>query len=243
MLPTIFSCNSSSVRSDRGCASVWRGFVRLAALALVIGAMGCGVSVRAFVPGEHVTAVNPRGDQYAAEYAITEGGRLLGEVKVWTNGASRETGEGGTLIEVGFEVVNHADGPLRLDPKAITLDEVTLRDDRLRQVEPTHVDGDPSIAPGEDRIISVTFELPGDIWPDDVLGYRVAWRLTNGVTYSQKTPFFPGVDWRDRDPWYPRHPAYYNGYYPGPYWGWPYYRYRVWPPPWRYRPYHYPFWP
>ncbi len=202
-------------------------------LTVLLGSAGC-VSSRAFVPGEHVTAFSPEGEHYAAEYEIADSGHSLAEVKVWSRGASRDGSGESTLIHVGFEVNNQSDNALRFEPKQLYLDEVGAR--QPTPVKAARVDGDSRVQPGQNAEIDVWFELPGDIWPSDVAGYRVDWTVTNGHRYSQQTPFFHAVNRRDPDPLYGYSAPYYGVYYGG-YSAWPY-RYRSWPPPRRYRRYY-----
>lgn len=202
-------------------------------LTVLLGGAGC-VSSRAFVPGEHVTAFSPEGGHYAAEYTIMDSGHALAEVKVWSRGASRDGSGDSTLIHVGFEVNNQSDSALRFDPNQLYLDEVGAR--QPTPVKAARVDGDSRVQPGQNAELDVWFELPRDVWPSDVAGYRVGWTVTNGRRYSQQTPFFHAVNRRDLDPWY-GYSAPYGVYYGYSSWPWPY-RYRSWPPPRRYRRYY-----
>lgn len=211
---------------------------RAAALLLWISfaALGCA-SGRAFVPAEHVTALGP-GRQLAAEYTVREDNRLVAEVKLWARGATRNStdeDDDATVVQVGFEIQNHTDGVVRLDTKELSLSDVKLEDEVIARVPLLRVSGSPEVRAGEEREIIAVFRLPGGVWPSEVLGYRVAWTLTNGGKYRQVTPFLPEA----RRYYYDDYPGYYySPYYFEIYggWGWPYRYYR--PAPWRYRRYY-----
>ena len=207
------------------------------------GGLAC-VSGRAFVPAEHVTALSPQGRQLAAEYTIREESRLVAEAKVWTKGATRNASEeddGATVVYVGFEIQNHTNGPVRLDTKRLFLDDVKIGAGTLTRVPLLRVSGATEIRPGEEGEALAAFRLPSEVWPSELLSYRVAWTLTNGGVYQQKTPFVAAVT-RYADDWgpyyYNPYPTFYFGAYPS--WYWPY-RYRT-GPGWRYRRY-YPYYP
>jgi hypothetical protein len=100
------------------------------------------------------------------------------------------------------------------------------------RVESDGVEGDPTVPPGQEREFQVSFMLPEDVRPTEVRRYHVAWAVTNGGSYAQKTPFLRAVYPRD-DYWGPSVGLYY-GYYSPFYW-------RHYPG-WR-RGYHYPPWP
>jgi hypothetical protein len=203
-------------------------------VAVCLAGVGCA-SGRAFVPAEHVTALGPS-RQLAAEYTVREDDRLVAEVKLWSHGATRNAGEeddDATVVQVGFEIQNHTDGVVRLDTKELSLDDVKLGDQVLPRVPLLRVSGSPEVPAGEDRELTAVFRLPGSVWPTEVLGYRVAWTLTNGGRYQQKTPFLAAAPRYYYNDW----PYYYSPFYFEVYggWHWPY-RYR---PIRRYRPYYY----
>jgi hypothetical protein len=215
--------------------------------AVLLGAMGC-VSSRAFVPGERVTALSPRGRHYAAEYVVSDSSHPIAEVKVWSGGATRD-GDG-TVVHVGFQVDNVGSAAVRLEHDQLYLDDVKLEEGELDRIRPSSMKGETMVPPGEEREVQVSFTLPDDVWPGDLLNYRVVWRLRNGGSYAQKTPFIKARAQDYDDPsfsfsfgfgYYGYYPY---GYYPGyPYWhyghrAWPSWRYRrYYPGPgWRYRP-------
>lgn len=206
-------------------------------LALLAGT-GC-VSSRAFIPGEHVTALSPRGSYYAAEYAVREASHPIAEAKVWSRGIVREDGR--TTVHVSFQVDNVSEEAVRLDVAQLFLDDVKLERGELDRIRPSSLNGEALVPPGQEREIDVEFTLPESIEPDDVINYRVVWGLRNGGVYSQKTPFLRAAR-RRHDPAFSLYYNYY-GYYPGySYWpytyrAWPSYRYRrYYPNPgWRYR--------
>ena len=199
-------------------------------LGAMFGALGC-VGTRAFVPAEHVTGLSPRGGQLAAEYTIREQSRLVAEVKVWSAGASINSSEDDddvTVVQVGFEIQNHTEGLVRLDTKRLFLTDVKLDDAAIAKLQLLRVTGNPELKPGEERELLALFRLPEDVLPRDIVAYRVAWTLTNGGTYNQKTPFVMAPTRHD-DGWGPYY--YYPSYY---YFGYPsYYYYGAHPAYWR----------
>lgn len=213
----------------------WRGFGCIGLFATLTLASGC-VSSRAFMPTEHVTAFSPGGGEYAAEYAIEESGDSLGDVKVWSDGATRDGSddEPHTNVRVGFELSNHAQAPLRFDSRRLFLEELPKKGERAGRVGPSRVTGDTLVPPGQSRQLEVVFILPRSVWPSDVPGYRVAWSVAGRRSHSRRTPFTRLVERRPVDAGYP----YYGYYYPGFYGSWSF-GYRGWPAPWgaRRRPY------
>lgn len=223
----------------------------MARLALIVAALmgftGC-VSSRAFLPTEHVTGLSPRGDYSAAEYPIVERGQTLADVRLWTTGATRDSSdaEPQTLVRVGFELENHGDTPVRLDPKQLYLEEMPKPGAEPGRTPAARVEGETLVPPGQRRQIDVWFALPGSVWPSDVPGFRVAWSVAGERRHSRKTPFLRAVDTGGPAPWAPYYGVYSPWYYPGIYYGysglygpWPY-RYRGWPPRGRGRIYYLP---
>ncbi len=201
-------------------------------MVLTTGA-GCA-SAQAFVPVEHVTGLSPDGDQYAAEYRLEGEHGYLGEAKVWSQGAYREEVDGNdeTVVHIAFVLDNAAKTPIRLDPQRLSLEDVVLNDGAIARIPALGIEGDPVVPPGQEREIQVSFLLPEDVWPSEVRRYRVAWVVTNGGSYAQKTPFLRATYRRD-DYWAPSLGIYY-GYYSPFYW-------RHYPG-WR-RGHYYPGWP
>lgn len=219
-----------------------RGWAVLVVIVMGLGQAGCA-STRYFAPAEHVTALSPSGAELAAEYTVREGAEQIAEVKLWSTGATRNAGDDdddATVVRVGFEINNRSNAPVRLDTQRVFLEDVKLDDGSIERVRPATVDGATVVEPGREGEVSISFQLPGGSWPGDVRSYRVAWVLTNGGTYEQKTPF---VFVRRREdyghPYYWYSPYYYWGPYPGWYYG-PY-RHRALPG-WRYRRW-YPYYP
>jgi hypothetical protein len=191
----------------------------VARLALIVAALmgftGC-VSSRAFLPAEHVTGYSPRGDYSAAEYAIVERGQTLADVKLWSAGATRDASDADprTIVRVGFELENHADVPVRLDPKQLYLEEMAKGDAAPGRTAPADVAGETLVPPGQTRQIDVEFALPSSVWPSDVPGFRVVWSVVGERMHSRKTPFLRAVDVGGPDPWYPYYGVYSPWYYP-----------------------------
>jgi hypothetical protein len=198
------------------------------AVALIFLIPGC-ISSRAFVPAEHVTAFSPDGDSYAAEYALVEDGRGLGDVKVWSDGASRDASdkEPQTVVRVSFEIDNHAATALRFDDRRLYVEELAKPGTTAGRERAAHVEGELIVPAGERREIEVSFTLPSSVWPSDIPGYRVGWSVIGERRHSRTTPFLRAVEPGYADPWYPYYSPYY-GYYPGFYGSWSL-GYRVWP--------------
>jgi hypothetical protein len=175
------------------------------------------------MPAEHVTAFSPGGAEYAAEYSIDEVGSNLADVKVWSQGASRDGSDSDphTSVRVGFELTNHADVPLRLDAKELYLEEMPDEGKPRGRLGPASVAGDTLVPPGQSRRIDVDFALPSSVWPSDIPGYRVAWSVMGRKGHARKTPFLRTLETRPVDPWYPAYGYYTSGYYyPGFYGSW-----------------------
>jgi hypothetical protein len=189
------------------------------------------------MPTEHVTAFSPGGGHYAAEYPIEEGGSAVGDVKVWSEGAERDgsDSEPHTQVHVGFELDNQGDTPLRFDAKQLYLEEMPKEGTPAGRVSPESITGDTLVPPGQTRQIDANFALPASVWPSDVPGYRVAWRVIGSRSHSRKTPFLRTLDARPIDPWYPYYGYYYPGYYYPRFYGSWSFGYRAWPPPRRVR--------
>lgn len=224
------------------------GFSKFAAqvsacAAAALLATGC-VSSRAFVPSEHVTAFAPDGDDVAAEYSIIEGGDDVGELKLWSEGATRKSSdaEPHTVIELGFELSNHGREPLRFDDQGLYIEELPKKGVRPGRTRPATVTGERLVQPGQSREIHATFALPSSVLPNDIPGYRVRWRILGRRAHARETAFLhaPPAP-RYTDPWYPAWPyyGYYGYYYPGFYGSWSF-GYR-WPPPWRGPRYYVPY--
>jgi len=225
-----------------------RSLLRLMLAGAVLGLGGGCVNSRAFVPTEHVTGFSPSGEQYAAEYSLIEDGESIGEVKVWSDGASRDRAEDGTrtVVRVAFEITNQSSAPLRFDEQRLFLEETPEEGKTPGRERATRVDGGTLVPVGDSRQVTVTFALPSGVWPSDIPGYRVGWTVVARKSHSRKTPFSYVQATREADPWGPYYPAYPGYYYPG-FYGSVGMGYR-WPPPWRgprpYPPYYYapPYW-
>jgi hypothetical protein len=203
------------------------------AVALIFFIPGC-VSSRAFVPAEHVTAFSPEGDNYAAEYSLVEDGRGLGDVKVWSDGASRDASDKDpqTIVRVSFEIENQAASPLRFDSRRLFIEELAKPGATPGRTRALHVEGELVVPAGERREIEASFALPSSVWPSDVPGYRVGWSVVGERRHTRTTPFLRAVEPGYADPWYSYYSPYYGyypyGYYPGFYGSWSL-GFRAWP--------------
>ena len=184
-------------------------------LLMVLTAVSGCASSQAFMPAEHVTGLSPRGDQYAAEYRLEGEHGFLGEAKVWSQGAYQEEidGNDATVVRIAFVVDNAVHAPLRLDIQRLSLEDVDLGDGTIGRISPLRVEGDPVVPAGEEREVQAIFVLPEDVWPRSVRAYSVAWAVTNGSRYAQRTPFVRVIEPRD-DYFVPSFGIYYGYYSP-----------------------------
>jgi hypothetical protein len=175
-------------------------------------AAGCAYH-QPFRPAERATGLSPRG-YAAADYEIRDATGALGEVQVWSEGASSE--DEGIVVHVGFWLENNSSAPLRLDVDKLSV-YVDSERDVVRGAE-ADVQGVTAVAPHSEQQVSLFFPLSGDWSPRDVTAFRVSWTLRAGEeTYSQTTPFLQGESRRDYyyspyyDPYYHHYPWVFHG--------------------------------
>jgi len=128
----------------------------------------------------------------SASYDLTTPKEQLGDVKVWSEGATLQ-GNFGTQISVGFRVTNRSDRPIQLDTSSIRLVSVDTKQGDFAIVQPAVASESPIIVAPNGGITQshLTFQLPQDVHPSDVRGFRVLWtaRAATGEEFTHRTPF------------------------------------------------------
>lgn len=183
--------------------------LRACTLAFACTLAACASNIKSFEPTERVDAISPQG-YTAALYDLDVGEERLGEVKVWTRGIYRTEVRGidQTVVHVGLAVENQRGEPIRIPVQRLYLDSVMLERQTVKNIAPSQVVGDLTVAPGTLNEIDAYFVLPPGVNPGDVDAFRIHWGLRdNGRLYTQITPFI-----QQRMPEYA---AYYPYYYPG----------------------------
>src|SRR5690606_5380827 len=100
--------------------------VALGALALAAGAFGCVHMSEDFVPTERAEAVSPHGYR-AAIYDVVMGGEVVGEMRVWSEGAFMENlpGKDRALLHVAFRL--ESNGPeLQIESSHVRVGRVAV---------------------------------------------------------------------------------------------------------------------
>lgn len=111
-----------------------------------------------------------------------------GEATLWSEGASEH--DGATAIQVGMEFKNRGDETIVVYTADAVLARVNLGDRELARIAPVSPEGMIVIAPGGERTVSLRFDLPAGVRPQDVDGFDVRWGARVGaVAYLQTTPF------------------------------------------------------
>lgn len=207
-----------------------------AALTLGVSSVACRSQREAFRPMERATATAPTG-YAAAEYPIRTRDGDLGIVKVWSQGAYREEVEGQnrTLVEVGIEVQQQTDHPIRLVRDTLLLDSASIDGDVVGGLRPVRLDRTGATPEGDLMRYRAVFLLPRGVRPGDVEAFRVRWQVRgDGIVFTQRTPFM-----QQPRSYYAAAPAYYYSpfydpfLYPG---GWPYGFWSARPYPFYHRP-------
>ena len=169
---------------------------------------GCAASRQYFEPSERVQGQTVQGYKVAI-YALTGATGVFGEAKVWSHGAY-ETGDGQSVVHVGFEIHNTGKTPIELRANELRLDVMHEDNGPLLGLA-TAEDGARVFAPGTIGDASFLFELPHGLGPGDVVALRLHWRAHAGdQVYAQRTPF---IEEQEREPY----ATPYNGYPCWPY--------------------------
>lgn len=184
-------------------------------------AAGCSTAREYVRPTERVTAESFTGYP-AAEYDLQRAGRHVGEVKIWSRGAARQSIDGvrRTVIHVALEVENTGQQPLSIDPASLRLQQIQTNERVVPDTTPFRTRGTPSVPPGRTEVFEAFFALPADVTPQDVDAFRLQWSVQiDGQRYAQITPFIEfspaAVRYYTYGPYYGFYP-YYDPFY-GPY--------------------------
>lgn len=187
------------------------------------GLAGCAPSQQSFKPAEKVGGETVEGFKEAF-YDLALDDRRIGEVKVWSSGASvvKREGREMTLIRLGFTIENKGDVPIELDPANVELESVQTKDGTYENLKPIRRAEPIVVEPRTSRDVELAFALPTKITPDEILAFRAKWTTNaNGMQYTEFTPFVQQP--KQRYAYVPVH-GYYYPYYPfdypyyGPYW-------------------------
>ncbi len=186
--------------------------LRLASLVAVLLLAGCS-SNRMFAPRESRNGSGPTGMQ-AAVYPLPS--PLVGEVRLWCDGARRNTPPDGveqTELLLGFELENPGNITLRLDPQHIAVRAVASGSARSEARPLLPLPAVAEAAPGTTASLGLAFVIDGGIYPRDLEGFELHWRVEGAdpsVQYLQVTPF---------QTWLPDPPSRYYWRDPWPWWG------------------------
>lgn len=151
----------------------------------------CAVNHVDFRPRERAEAESPDGHP-AALYVLGDAAHPLGEVRVWSRGATRDDARGSIAVHVGFEVENHSSEPLAIDLASTRLTAVRAGDATLEPIGAPEFEGRPTTAPGEVGVLELLFRLPESVAsPDRIGSFDVAWsvRIAADEARHQVTPF------------------------------------------------------
>jgi len=128
----------------------------------------------------------------SASYDLATPKEQLGDVKVWSEGATLQ-GNFGTQIRVGFRVTNRSDRPMQLDTSSVRLVSVDTKQGDFAIVQPVVASESPIIVAPKGGIVQshLSFFLPQDVHPSDVRAFRVLWtaRAATGEEFTHRTPF------------------------------------------------------
>jgi hypothetical protein len=161
-----------------------------AALLLIVGA--CAERAR-FQPTEKVSAVSPTG-QPAASYELRadESSDPQITVNVWSEGAKRR--DDVTSVDLAVQVRNGSDREVRLDRDVLALEAFHTKGALLatgRLAALTTEKGSDVIAPRSASTLTMRFELPAPVSPEQLGGLRFRWGVVrgDGERYVQFTEF------------------------------------------------------
>ncbi len=153
-----------------------------------------------------------------AYYDINPKGAIIGDAKVWSNGAHEENDI--ITVEVGLRIRNNASEEIALDLSGCGLEIVGSKDVQVVEDE-TITNGTVNIPAGGLERITLKYTLPAKTDLDKVSGFDFYWRVqTPDGPYTHSTAFQRAV--RENSGGYYYSPyfyggGFYNGF--GPYWG------------------------
>lgn len=178
--------------------------MRTPAMVLLVLCSACA-NHRWFAPRENRNGYGPEGDP-AAVYAIGAPG--LGELRVWSSGASGVEIDGADAVElrVGFEIENTGTVPLAVDTASVQCDDVWVGDQHTTGLQPVRSAGAVEAPAGGSARVEFVFVPPGVQRARAIDGFTVRFAVRTGdkPVMVQVTPFLPWVrddEWRD-DRWY-----------------------------------------
>ncbi len=199
-----------------------RGLRATAAHIAAFSLLACG-HTSSYAPLEPTGTV---GATPASMYDIRLDGQVLGHVKVWSLGGYTLPTDGkAPVISVGVRTRNLSDKPMTFDVARSQLEITTKKGAVIALGKPYQVQGDASIPAGQIGHISITYALPQNIKPGDVVSFDFDWLLTTADgLFSRSTPFVKieraGVPyyWPGYYGWYPDSWYIYGGFGPS-WWG------------------------
>lgn len=186
------------------------------ALLSVVIATACAQSAR-FRPVDAPESVPPQ--LAGMEYELAPDGQNVGDVKVWSEGATTtETNGEQRVVHLGLRIRN--DDPqrtLRFDPERTTVALISDAGELIELDRPYRVEGDLSIEPGSMGRLDVEYPLPDRIDVYDVAGFEFNWAVDTGDTVATHSTTFVREQERGDRMQYGVGVGYYD-----PYWGYPY---------------------
>ncbi len=182
---------------------------------LAVALPSCAVNHVPFRPREQVSAESPEGHP-AAQYALEDGGQIIGQLRVWSDGVIR-TEDKRCWVNIGLELENNSRSPLRFVLDHTRLEAIVTRSARgnLDRVDRPEVFGELEVAAETLGKLELDFPLPAGIAPRQVSSFALRWTLHatgTGTDFRDLTPFL-----RDRRDYAPDYsPSWFWG------WGWPF---------------------
>jgi hypothetical protein len=115
-------------------------------------------------------------------------GRVVAEVRLWSDGAQRIDGR--TEVRLTFELENLSDGEIALASEDLRLATLRTEDEIFRELAPVTLEPRAAVPPGQTLLVDATFTVPPELKPHELESFRVRWALRGAVEYAQITPFF-----------------------------------------------------
>jgi hypothetical protein len=198
------------------------------AIVILVATVGCATESAALRASDSPY----NGPGAGAYYEIVSGNRIIGDVKVWSNGAHEVDGH--VVVELGLRVRNNVDTPITVDPSGcgleVTKAKETLVVDAEKDVSTTEIPA------GQMVRVTMSYTLPDKTDIDDIQGLDFYWRLIHDGDAFTRSTTFQQVQRYNSGAYYS--PYFYGGPW-GPYWGFgggfggTYYRPPAGPPPMR----------
>jgi len=159
------------------------------------------------------------------EYEINVNGANLGDVKVWSEGATtRKVNGKQRVVHVGLRIRNDDSAPLRFDPARASIAVISDDGQLLEIKRPVSVRGDTTIQPGEIGRIQLQYPVPNHVDVYEIAGFEFNWAVESETAVATNSTTFvrEGQD-EDRVRY-----GVGMGFY-DPYWGTPYHYRPYWP--------------